>query len=75
MANFGWGAELLPTRGATFVGWLRIGRWGSAVLASVLELVSLLLGITFAPVYGLVILGTGLPRTFEFAPGGPANKP
>jgi hypothetical protein len=75
LANFGWGAELLPARSITAAGLMRVGRWGSALVGSVLAALSLLLSLTFGPVYGIVILAMGLLQAFEFAPGGPANKP
>jgi hypothetical protein len=75
LANFGWGAELLSANNANAVGWMRVGRWGSALVGSALAALSLLWGQTFGPVYGIVILGMGLLQVFEFAPGGPANRP
>ncbi len=75
LANFGWGAELLPVGSADTAGWMRVGRWGSALVGSSLAALSLLLGLTFGPVYGIVILGMGLLQALEFAPGGPANRP
>jgi hypothetical protein len=75
VANAGWGAELLPANSANAAGWMRVGRWGSALIGSALAALSLLLGLTFGPVYGVVILGMGLLQIFEFAPGGPANRP
>lgn len=74
LANFGWGAELLPAHAATIAGWMRAGRWGGALGGSALAALSLLWGLTFGPVYGIVILGMGLLQVFEFAPGGPANR-
>jgi len=52
-----------------------VGRWGSALVGSVLAALSLLWGLTFGLVYGVVILGMGLLQVFEFAPGSPANRP
>lgn len=75
LANAGWGAELLPASIATTAGWMRVGRWGSALVGSALAALSLFWGQTFGPVYGVVILGMGLLQVFEFAPGGPANRP
>jgi hypothetical protein len=75
LANFGWGAELLPVRRATTAGWMRVTRWGCALVGSVLAALSLVLSLTFGPVYGIVVLGMGLLQVLEFAPGGPANKP
>jgi hypothetical protein len=50
-------------------------RWGSALTGSILAAVSLPLSLSFAPLYGIVILAMGLLQVVEFAPGGPANKP
>ena len=75
LANAGWGAELLPANIANTAGWMRVGRWGSALLGSGLAALSLFLSLTFGPVYGVVVLGMGLLQVFEFAPGGPANRP
>ncbi len=75
LANVGWGAELLSASNANTAGWMRVGRWGSALIGSALAALSLLWGLTFGPVYGIVILGMGLLQVFEFAPGGPANRP
>ena len=75
LANFGWGAELLPARRANAAGWMRAGRWGSALVGSALAALSLLWSLTFGPVYGVVILAMGLIQVLEFAPGGPANRP
>lgn len=74
LANFGWGAELLPASSVDVAGWMRVGRWGSALVGSGLAALSLFLSLTFGPVYGVVILGMGLLQVFEFAPGGPANR-
>jgi hypothetical protein len=74
LANFGWGAELLPTGKTNAAGRMRMGRWGSALIGSGLAALSLLWGLTFGPVYGIVILGMGLLQALEFAPGGPANR-
>jgi hypothetical protein len=75
LANLGWGAELLPHRMATLAGWVRVARWGCALIGSVLSALSLLWGLSFGPVIGLVIAGGALLQVFEFAPGGPANRP
>jgi len=40
-----------------------------------LALLSLFWGLTFTPLFGLVIAGMGLLQVFEFAPGAPANRP
>ncbi|MBF6591165.1 MAG: hypothetical protein IVW57_11655 [Ktedonobacterales bacterium] len=75
LANVGWGAELFPRRRTTISGWARVGRWGCALVGAILAILSLLWGLAFGPVFGLVIAGTGLLQVFEFAPGGPANRP
>jgi hypothetical protein len=41
----------------------------------VLAILSLLWGISFGPVIGLIIAGGALLQVVEFAPGGPANRP
>jgi hypothetical protein len=44
LANFGWGAELLPTGKTNAAGRMRVRRWGSALVGSVLAALSLLWG-------------------------------
>jgi hypothetical protein len=75
LANLGWGAELLPRRLSTLAGWARVGRWGCALAGSVLAILSLLWGLSFGPIIGVVIAGGALLQILEFAPGGPANRP
>jgi hypothetical protein len=75
LANLGWGAELLPRRLAAPAGWARVARWGCALAGAVLALLSLLWGLTFGLVIGLIIVGGALMQVAEFAPRGPANRP
>jgi hypothetical protein len=75
MANLGWAAELLPRRLTTVAGWARVARWTSAVAGSVPAVLSLLWGVSFGLVLGLIIAGGALLQVVEFAPGGPANRP
>jgi hypothetical protein len=75
LANLGWGAELLPGWLATLAGWARVGRWACALAGSVLAILSLLWGLSFGPIIGVVIAGGALLQILEFAPGGPANRP
>jgi hypothetical protein len=75
LANLGWAAELLPRRMARLAGWMRVARWGCALIGSVLAILSLLLGVSFGPLIGVVIAAGALAQVFEFASGGPANRP
>jgi hypothetical protein len=75
LANVGWGAELLPREQTMLAGWARIGRWGCALIGAALAVLSLLWGFSFSPLFGGVIAVAGLLQIFEFAPGGPANRP
>ena len=75
LANLGWGIELLPRQLSTFAGWARVGRWGCALAGSVLAILSLLWGLSFGPIFGVVIAVGALLQVVEFAPYGPANRP
>jgi hypothetical protein len=75
LANLGWAIELLPRRLPTLAGWARVGRWGCALAGSVLAILSLLWGLTFGPILGVIIAAGALLQVVEFAPGGPANRP
>jgi hypothetical protein len=75
LANLGWAAELLPRRLTTPAGWARVARWGCALAGAVLAILSLIWGVSFGPLIGLIIAGGAILQVFEFAPGGPANRP
>jgi hypothetical protein len=75
LANLGWGAELLPRRLTSIAGWARVARWGCALLGSALAILSLIWGVSFGVAFGLIIAGGAILQVFEFAPGGPANRP
>ena len=75
LANLGWGIELLPRRLSTLAGWARVGRWGCALAGSALAVLSLLWGLSFGPIFGVIIAGGALLQALEFAPYGPANRP
>lgn len=75
LANLGWAAELLPAARLRAAGWARAGRWGCALVGSVLTLLTLMWGPAFGLWFGLAIAGMGLMQVFEFAPNGPANQP
>jgi hypothetical protein len=75
LANLGWATELLPRRLATTAGWARVARWGCALAGSALAILSLIWGVSFGLVVGLIIAGGAVLQAFEFAPGGPANRP
>jgi hypothetical protein len=46
-----------------------------ALAGSALAIFSVVLGVSFGLVFGLIIAGGALMQAFEFAPGGPANHP
>jgi hypothetical protein len=75
LANLGWGAELLPRQQTSIAGWARVARCTLAVAGTILALVSLLAGVAFSPAFGIVIVAAGILQIFEFAPGGPSNRP
>jgi hypothetical protein len=75
LANFGWAAELLPRRLVLSAAWARVARWMCALAGSALAILSVVLGVSFGLVFGLIIAGGALMQAFEFAPGGPANHP
>jgi hypothetical protein len=75
LANVGWAAELLPRRLTGFAGWMRVARWGCALVGSALAILSLIWGLSFGLVFGLIIAGGAILQVVEFAPGGPANRP
>jgi hypothetical protein len=75
LANLGWAAELLPRQSTTAAGWARVGRWVCALTGSAFAILSLVWGLAFSLVFGLVIAGAALLQVLEFAPGGPANRP
>jgi hypothetical protein len=75
LANLGWGIELLPRRLFALAGWARVGRWGCALAGSALAILSLLWGLSFGPIFGMIIAVGALLQVVEFAPGGPANHP
>lgn len=75
LANLGWAAELLPRRMTRLAGWMRVARWGCALIGTVLAILSLLLGLSFGPLIGVIIAGGAVAQVFEFAPRGPANHP
>ena len=75
LAEFGWAAELLPRDATRAAGWARAARWLCALLSTLLAVICLLLNLTPAVWFGLVIAGTGLLLSLEMAPSGPANRP
>jgi hypothetical protein len=75
LANFGWAAELLPRRLVLPAAWARVARWICALAASALAILSIVRGVSFGLVFDLIIAGGALMQAFEFAPGGPANRP
>jgi hypothetical protein len=75
LAELGWAIELLPRRYLRLAASLRLVRWLCALAGMALGVACLILGVTPAVWFGVVIAGTGVLLGLEMAPGGPANRP